>query len=74
MSLQTPVKQDSIGLTPVQDRLAALKLSSGVRRSPRLANISRLGKIGVGQNLIDRFAEVGNDSASKQHGIKNSTA
>ena len=48
MDLQTPVKQNSIGLTPVQERLAALRLSSGVRRSPRLANVSMRGRIEVG--------------------------
>lgn len=48
MSMQTPVKQSSIGLTPVQDRLAALRLSSGVRRSPKLASIQKRGKIGLG--------------------------
>jgi len=36
--MQTPEKQKklSIGLTPLQERLAKLRLSSGVRKSPRL--------------------------------------
>ena len=39
-AMQTPQKKVSIGLTPVNARLAALRLSSGVRSSPRLVKLS----------------------------------
>ncbi len=48
----TPEKKLSIGLTPVQQRLLQLRLSSGVRSSPKPQRVSQLERSGVRRKLF----------------------
>ena len=58
----TPKKKPSIGLTPVQEQLDRLRLSSGVRRSPRMHRVVQIENEGLRRRLFMEAEEVkGND-------------
>ena len=66
----TPEKKPSIGLTPVQDRLLKLRLSSGLRPSPQLQDTMRFEKEEVRRRLFEEDEETKGDRLEAGPSIK----
>jgi len=69
----TPEKKPSIGLTPVQDRLYKLRLSSGLRPSPQLQDTMRFEKEEVRRRLFEEDEEIKGDRLEAGPSIREHT-